>query len=78
MPKLPVPELNSTLQLYLESIKAICSKEQYEKTKKIVEEFKKPGDEGEYLQKKLQERADVKDNWVRQDRSLIIAFCHTY
>ena len=68
MPKLPVPELSSTLQLYLESIKAICSKEQYEKTKKIVEEFKKPGGEGEYLQKKLQERADVKDNWVRQDR----------
>jgi choline O-acetyltransferase len=47
------------------------SSEEFEKTKKIVAEFGRPGGIGELLQKKLLERAEAKENWVSYRVSFI-------
>ncbi|XP_077870512.1 choline O-acetyltransferase-like [Saccoglossus kowalevskii] len=64
LPKLPVPPLNATLEKYLQILKPILSVEQYENSRKIVEEFGRAGGEGERLQQKLLEYAETKRNWV--------------
>ena len=64
LPKLPVPELVETLDKYLLCIKPIVSSDQYERTRQIVDEFRKPGGTGELLQKRLLEYAETTDNWV--------------
>ncbi|KAI1886867.1 hypothetical protein AGOR_G00200210 [Albula goreensis] len=64
LPKLPVPPLQQTLDTYLKCMEHLVSKEQFRKTKAIVEKFGAPGGSGELLQKKLQERRDKTDNWV--------------
>ncbi|KAJ8365695.1 hypothetical protein SKAU_G00145260 [Synaphobranchus kaupii] len=64
LPKLPVPPLQQTLDTYLKCMEHLVSKEQFRKTKAIVEKFGAPGGSGERLQKKLQERRDITDNWV--------------
>ena len=40
------------------------SREEFERTKKIVAEFGRPGGVGEELQKKLLQRAEAKESWV--------------
>ncbi|KAG7492733.1 hypothetical protein MATL_G00017940 [Megalops atlanticus] len=64
LPKLPVPPLQQTLDMYLKCVEHLVSKEQFRKTKVIVEKFGAPGGAGELLQKKLLERRDKIDNWV--------------
>lgn len=39
--------------------------EELEQTKKLVQEFQKPGGQGETLQAELLQRANEKENWVR-------------
>jgi len=44
LPPLPVPPLDQTLKNYLASVEPILSKDEFEKTKKLVEDFKRsPG-----------------------------------
>ncbi|XP_030628286.1 choline O-acetyltransferase [Chanos chanos] len=64
LPKLPVPALKQTLDTYLRCVRHLVSEEQFRRTQSIVEKFGAPGGEGEFLQKKLLERRDVKANWV--------------
>ncbi|KAK2742819.1 Carnitine O-acetyltransferase mitochondrial [Myotisia sp. PD_48] len=66
LPKLPVPSLEETGKRYLKSVHPLLSAEEYKKTQKAVEDFVKPGGEGEPLQKRLLARAaDPKiDNWL--------------
>ncbi|XP_071264968.1 choline O-acetyltransferase-like [Salvelinus alpinus] len=64
LPKVPVPPLKQTLDMYLTSIKHLVKEEQYRKTKSIVEKFGEPGGTGELLQKKLLEKSDNTHNWV--------------
>ncbi|XP_074647611.1 choline O-acetyltransferase-like [Tubulanus polymorphus] len=64
LPKLPVPDLNSTLDKYLQVLQPVLSEEEYERTKKIVDEFGREGGEGEILQEQLKKFAETKDNWV--------------
>ncbi|XP_036395098.1 choline O-acetyltransferase-like [Megalops cyprinoides] len=64
LPKLPVPPLQQTLDTYLKCVEHLVSKEQFRKTKAIVEKFGAPGGVGELLQKRLLERRDKIDNWV--------------
>ena len=64
LPKVPVPELKETLNKYLQCIKPIVSDEQYACTQKCVDEFGKTGGLGEYLQRKLIEYAETRENWV--------------
>ncbi|XP_018616536.1 choline O-acetyltransferase [Scleropages formosus] len=64
LPKLPVPALEQTLDMYLKGMEHLATPEQFRKTREIVEKFRAPGGQGELLQKKLLERRDKTDNWV--------------
>nr|AUN27677.1 choline O-acetyltransferase [Lineus ruber] len=64
LPKLPVPDLASTLQKYLASVEHLIPEEQYGVTKALVADFGRPGGEGQFLQEKLQEVAEIRDNWA--------------
>jgi hypothetical protein len=59
-----VPDLTSTLQKYLSSVEHLIPEEQYGVTKALVADFGRPGGEGEFLQEKLREVAEMRDNWV--------------
>uniref|UniRef100_A0A671NH95 Choline O-acetyltransferase n=1 Tax=Sinocyclocheilus anshuiensis TaxID=1608454 RepID=A0A671NH95_9TELE len=62
--KLPVPDLQHTLDAYLRSVKHLASEKQFQKTKAIVETFGKHGGVGERLQKLLLEKREKTENWV--------------
>ncbi|XP_051958652.1 choline O-acetyltransferase-like [Xyrauchen texanus] len=64
LPKVPVPDLQHTLDTYLRSVKHLVSETQFRNTKAIVETFGKHGGVGEELQKQLLERRDETQNWV--------------
>ncbi|TPX33587.1 hypothetical protein SmJEL517_g03505 [Synchytrium microbalum] len=55
MATLPVPDLKATCEKYLRSVRALVSDAHYARTKAAVDEFLKPGGEGEVLQKRLLE-----------------------
>lgn len=65
LPKVPVPPLKQTLDTYLNSVQHLINEKQFSKTKTIVEKFGVPGGVGEVLQKKLLERRDKTNNWVK-------------
>uniref|UniRef100_A0A667XLQ8 Choline O-acetyltransferase n=1 Tax=Myripristis murdjan TaxID=586833 RepID=A0A667XLQ8_9TELE len=64
LPKVPVPPLKQTLDLYLRCVQHLVKDEHFQKTKAIVEKFGAPEGTGEFLQKKLLERRDKTTNWV--------------
>ncbi|XP_055033062.2 choline O-acetyltransferase isoform X1 [Misgurnus anguillicaudatus] len=64
LPKVPVPDLQYTLNMYLRSVKHLVSEKQFWKTRATVETFGKRGGLGERLQKQLLERRDATENWV--------------
>jgi len=76
LPKLPIPELAETLKKYLLCIQPIVSNDQYERTRQLVDEFKKPGGTGEELQKRLLAYAETTDNWVSHTANLTVACCY--
>ena len=62
LPPLPLPELNDSLSLYLDSVKPHLSDEEFVKTKQIVDDFEK--NEGKILHQRLLDRAKKRKNWV--------------
>uniref|UniRef100_A0A8C4GL01 Choline O-acetyltransferase n=1 Tax=Dicentrarchus labrax TaxID=13489 RepID=A0A8C4GL01_DICLA len=64
LPKLPLPALKDTLEVYLRCVKHLLTEEQFNKTQNIVKQFGAPGGVGELLQSKLMERRQNKANWV--------------
>ncbi|KAJ5907376.1 hypothetical protein N7495_000058 [Penicillium taxi] len=68
LPHLPIPSLEETGRRYLKSVHPLVNQAEYERTKKAVEAFIRPGGEGEPLQKRLLERAaDPKiKNWLSE------------
>ncbi|OAX81371.1 hypothetical protein ACJ72_04284 [Emergomyces africanus] len=66
LPRLPVPALEETGKRYLKSVHPLLTESEFKKTSKAVEEFIRPGGEGEPLQKRLLARAaDPKHvNWL--------------
>ncbi|RJE22477.1 carnitine [Aspergillus sclerotialis] len=68
LPRLPVPSLEETGRRYLKSVHAVVSEAEYERTKKAVEAFIRPGGEGQPLQERLLARAaDPKiKNWLAE------------
>ncbi|KUL87844.1 hypothetical protein ZTR_03178 [Talaromyces verruculosus] len=66
LPKLPVPTLEETAKRYLKSVHPLLSAPEYERTTKAVEEFIRPGGQGETLQKRLIARRDDPkiNNWL--------------
>ncbi|XP_011482737.1 choline O-acetyltransferase isoform X1 [Oryzias latipes] len=64
LPKLPLPDLKDTLDMYLRCVKHLLTEEQFNKTQKIVKQFEAPGGVGELLQSKLVEKREKTANWV--------------
>ena len=80
LPRLPVPPLQQTMDKYLRAICPLLSKEEMDKTKTIVDAFRKPGGEGEVLQHMLETRAKKHINWVVPSKmkhwcEFILAIC---
>ena len=74
LPRLPVPPLQQTMDKYLNAIRPLVNDDQFEQTRKLVEEFRKPGGIGEKLQEKLVERSKTEDNWVSNDKEVCLVF----
>lgn len=66
LPKLPVPTLQETCSKYLKTVEPFLSSSQLETTKAHVEEFLQTGGPGEVLQKRLEDFAKDKDNWLAE------------
>lgn len=71
LPRLPVPDLDATLDKFLETCKPILTPDEFKETLKAVEDFKQPNGFGRILQQRLldHEKDCVKNgetNWLRQ------------
>ncbi|RUS91027.1 hypothetical protein EGW08_001244 [Elysia chlorotica] len=66
LPKLPVPELQSTLDKYLSLVRTVVSPAEFARTKRAVEQFLKPGGPGHLLQEYLLQRQQGTDNWANK------------
>lgn len=66
LPKLPVPELQRTLALYLKTVRPLVDDAAYKKTEQAVKEFLTPGGLGLELQKRLVARSQDPNivNWM--------------
>lgn len=78
LPKVPVPPLKQTLDMYLKCVQHLTKEEKFKKTKAIVEKFAAPGGVGEVLQKKLLERREKTTNWVNFKICKIKNICSRY
>ena len=78
LPPLPVPPLQQTMEKYLLAIKPLVDEEDFDYTKDLVEDFLKPGGDGEVLHNKLLQRAKMEKNWVRLSlHNVFINIIHT-
>jgi carnitine O-acetyltransferase len=64
LPKLPLPNLQSTFAKYLRCITPIVTDDKYKKTEALVKDFIRPDGLGEKLQNILTEINEKRDNWV--------------
>ena len=67
LPQLPVAGLKASCETYLKSVRALATDEEYEHTKKCVEEFLQSGGMGEKLHERLLKRKDEYGNssWLQ-------------
>ena len=63
LPDLPLPELNDTLNLYLDTLRPFLSLSEFKEVEVIVRDFE--NGIGQKLHEKLRERACNNKNWVR-------------
>lgn len=68
LPRQPLPDLESTLQYYLTSVRSFCSAQELENTRAVIEEFLKPSGLGRQLQDRLLSRYNDPniENWVAE------------
>ncbi|KZT56722.1 acyltransferase ChoActase/COT/CPT [Calocera cornea HHB12733] len=66
LPKLPIPPLADTCRRYLHALEGLQDEHEHEATQKAVDEFLKPGGEGERLQKVLEEYAKDKASYIEE------------
>lgn len=62
LPKLPLPKLEETCDKYLKTVQPLISKEEYEETRKLVDDFS--NGEGKILQKFLEKKVGEEENWL--------------
>lgn len=66
LPRIPIPKLNDTCNRFIEWVEPLLNKEDFIRTKKIVEKFRSKGGDGEKLQEELirwSERNNL-SNWT--------------
>ena len=66
LPSLPLPELQDTLDRYLERVRPFLSEEELQHTEAVISEFQSPGGAGPKLQRALKQRAAEKRNWLEE------------
>uniref|UniRef100_A0A3B5MP45 Choline/carnitine acyltransferase domain-containing protein n=1 Tax=Xiphophorus couchianus TaxID=32473 RepID=A0A3B5MP45_9TELE len=64
VPPQPVPPLTQTLQGYLRALEPLLPPEELNHTRRMVQEFGRPGGLGQQLQEGLERRARLTKNWV--------------
>ncbi|AEO61698.1 hypothetical protein MYCTH_2312115 [Thermothelomyces thermophilus ATCC 42464] len=64
LPKLPIPDLESTCEKYLAALKPLQSPREHAETKRAVESFLK--NEGPELQEKLKKYAEARTSYIEQ------------
>ncbi len=64
LPRLPLPDVDKTLDRYLDAIEAIVTEDEFEATKAKVEAFKSDSTLIEGINEHLKERGENEDNWV--------------
>ncbi|EJT98335.1 carnitine acetyl transferase [Dacryopinax primogenitus] len=66
LPKLPIPPLADTCKRYLRALEGLQDPSEHGVTRKAVEEFLRPGGEGERMQKELEEYARDKASYIEE------------
>ena len=74
LPKLPLPNINETMERYLDAVVAYISPEDYERTKGQVKLFLSQGDDLEKINNFLQKKNEENKNWVITT-SIFLAGC---
>jgi hypothetical protein len=65
LPKLPVPDLNSSMNMYLDCVKSLeLPDEAFTNVERLVKDFIKKDGVGQALQSILLKRAQDRDNWA--------------
>lgn len=64
LPSLPVPDLRTTMDLYLDTVKPIVTPEEYQHTQLIVDKF--VNGDGIKLHEALVQRSKTHRNWVKK------------
>ncbi|XP_059616378.1 carnitine O-acetyltransferase [Phlebotomus argentipes] len=66
LPHLPVPSLKDTLLRFLATVQPHLNEEEFRRTRSLLDKFSQPGGDGETLQKLLEARAGIKENWLAE------------
>lgn len=68
LPRLPIPDLSETLDMYLKTVQPLATPEEYEKTKAAVTGAKTPGSLVQELYKRLQEHGSkwTHSSWLQK------------
>ncbi len=66
MPRLPIPPLAQTCELYLKTLRPLVTPAELEENKQLVADFSKPGGQGEVLRNLLVQHAAKEHNWLEK------------
>lgn len=66
LPRLPVPDLATTMARWLRSTRPLLTDDEYASTERMAKEFARPGGVGEELDRRLRARAEEKadSSWI--------------